>query len=86
MKVLPVLHAGWRAFHLQVDDELTGVLGLLTHEKTEEFPAEATALLEERQAARKAKNFARADEIRDALKDMGFTVEDTANGPKLKKI
>ena len=67
-------------------DELTGVLGLLTHEKTEEFPAEATALLEERQAARKAKNFARADEIRDALKDMGFTVEDTANGPKLKKI
>ena len=67
-------------------DELTGVLGLLTHEKMEEFPAEATALLEERQAARKAKNFARADEIRDALKDMGFTVEDTANGPKLKKI
>ena len=67
-------------------DELAGVLGLLTHEKTEEFPAEATALLEERQAARKAKNFARADEIRDALKDMGFTVEDTANGPKLKKI
>ncbi len=66
--------------------ELTGVLGLLTHEKAEEFPAEATALLEERQAARKAKNFARADEIRDALKELGFTVEDTANGPKLKKI
>ena len=48
--------------------------------------AEATALLQERQAARKAKNFARADEIRDALKEMGFVVEDTANGPKLKKI
>lgn len=67
-------------------DELTRVLGLLTHEKAEEFPAEAIALLEERQAARKAKNFARADEIRDALKEMGFVVEDTANGPKLKKI
>ena len=66
--------------------ELTGVLGLLAGEKTEAFPAEATALLEERQTARKAKNFARADEIRDALKEMGFTVEDTANGPKLKKI
>ena len=66
--------------------ELTGVLGLLISDKTETFPAEATALLEERQAARKAKNFSRADEIRDALKDMGFTVEDTANGPKLKKI
>ena len=66
--------------------ELTGVLGILTHQKEEEFPAEATALLEERQAARKAKNFARADEIRDALKEMGFTVEDTATGPKLKKL
>ena len=66
--------------------ELTGVLGLLIREKTDAFPAEATDLLNERQAARKAKNFARADEIRDALKDMGFTVEDTANGPKLKKI
>ena len=66
--------------------ELTGVLGILTHQKEEDFPAEATALLEERQAARKAKNFARADEIRDALKEMGFTVEDTATGPKLKKL
>ena len=66
--------------------ELTGVLGLLTQAKAEEFPAEALALLEERQAVRKAKNFQRADEIRDALKQMGFAVEDTANGPKLKKL
>ena len=44
------------------------------------------ALLEERQAVRKAKNFQRADEIRDALKQMGYAVEDTANGPKLKKL
>ena len=69
-----------------VFDELTGVLGLLIQEKAEEFPKEALALLEERQAARKAKNFQRADEIRDALKEMGFTVEDTATGPKLKKL
>ena len=67
-------------------DELSGVLGILTQKKTEELPAEALALLEERQAVRKAKNFARADEIRDALKEMGFTVEDTATGPKLKKL
>ena len=66
--------------------ELTGVLGILTHAKAEDFPAEALALLEERQVVRKAKNFARADEIRDALKEMGFTVEDTATGPKLKKL
>ena len=65
--------------------ELTGVLGLLSREAAEEFPKEALALLEERQAARKAKDFKRADEMRDALKNMGFVVEDTANGPKLKK-
>ena len=67
-------------------DELAGVLGILAPKKTEEFPVEAMALLEERQVVRKAKNFARADEIRDALKEMGFTVEDTATGPKLKKL
>ena len=67
-------------------EELTGVLGLLQHEKSEEFPREALALLEERQTARKAKNFSRADAIRDELKDMGYAVEDTANGPKLKKL
>ncbi len=66
--------------------ELTGVLGLLTREKAEEFPKEALDLLEERQTARKAKNFSRADEIRDALSNMGYAVEDTPNGPKLKKL
>ena len=69
-----------------VYDELTGVLGLLVHKTEEEFPAKALELLEERQAARKAKDFSRADQIRDALKEMGFAVEDTANGPKLKKL
>ena len=69
-----------------VYDELTGVLGLLVHNAEEELPEKALALLEERQAARKAKDFSRADQIRDALKDMGFAVEDTANGPKLKKL
>ena len=66
--------------------ELTGVLGLLDRTKAEEYPAEALALLEERQSARKAKDFARADRMRDALKDMGYAVEDTAAGPKLKKL
>lgn len=69
-----------------VYDELTSVLGLLVHKTEEEFPAKALELLEERQSARKAKDFSRADQIRDALKEMGFTVEDTANGPKLKKL
>jgi cysteinyl-tRNA synthetase len=42
------------------------------------------ALLAERQAARKAKDFKRADAIRDELKSKGWTIEDTATGPKLK--
>ena len=66
--------------------ELTGVLGLLARESAEAFPKEALSLLDERQAARKAKDFARADRIRDALNGMGFAVEDTPGGPKLKKL
>ena len=67
-------------------DELTGVLGLLQHKTEEAFPPEALQLLEDRQTARKAKDFNRADAIRDELKEMGFAVEDTAQGPKLKKL
>lgn len=67
--------------------ELANVLGLLLHDtSTNEFPAEALALLEERTAARKAKDWAKADAIRSALKEMGFAVEDSAQGPKLKKL
>ena len=46
-------------------DEITGVLGLMyNRKKTDSIPAEVTALVEERAAAKKAKNWARADEIR----------------------
>ena len=44
------------------------------------------ALLEERQKARAGKNFQRADEIRDTLAEMGLSVEDTPEGPKLRQI
>jgi len=50
-----------------------------------EIPAEISALLEARQAAKKAKDFKRADELRAELKAKGWLVEDTASGPKLKK-
>jgi cysteinyl-tRNA synthetase len=43
-------------------------------------------LLEEREAARKAKDFKRADAIRDGLKAKGWVIEDTQKGPKLKKL
>lgn len=67
-------------------DQLTGVLGLLQHKQEEAMPEEALRLLDERQQARKAKDFARADAIRNQLKEMGYAVEDTAQGPKLKKL
>ena len=49
-----------------------------------EVPEEIIALVEERQAARKAKDFAKSDEIRDRLKEKGWIVEDTPKGPIVK--
>ena len=66
--------------------ELMDVLGLLSRKSGEEFPAEILALLDERQAARKAKNYARADEIRAQLKALGYAIEDSRQGAKLKKL
>jgi cysteinyl-tRNA synthetase len=51
-----------------------------------EVPAEINALLEARQAARKAKDFKRADAIRDELKSKGWIIEDTPKGARVKRI
>ena len=67
-------------------DELVGVLVLLQHKRETAASDEAMKLLEERQQARKAKDFARADAIREQLRQLGFAVEDTAKGPKLKPL
>lgn len=67
-------------------DELTSVLGLLVHKQEDVIPEEAYRLLEERQAARKQKDWARADLLRDSLRNLGYAVEDSAQGPKLKKL
>ena len=66
--------------------ELMDVLGLMPREKAEEFPAEVLALLEERQAARKNKDYARADQLREQLKELGYAIEDSRQGAKLKKL
>jgi cysteinyl-tRNA synthetase len=67
--------------------ELTAILGLLQQEVEEkvEIEPEIQALIDERQAARKAKDFARADEIRDILKAKGFTLKDTPQGVQVIK-
>lgn len=63
-------------------DQLTGVLGLVYNRKTEALDSEIEALIEERTAARKAKDFKTADAIRDKLKEMGIILEDTPQGVK----
>jgi cysteinyl-tRNA synthetase len=61
------------------------VLGVASPQELE-VPAEITALVEARQAARKAKDFKRADAIRDELKAKGWVVDDTPKGPKAKRL
>ena len=65
--------------------KLCDILGIITDKKEEMLDADIEALIEERQAARKAKNFARADEIRDMLADKGIILEDTRAGVKWKR-
>jgi len=52
----------------------------------DEIPEEIIKLAEERATAREEKNWSRADEIRDTLKEKGYTVEDTPEGPRAKKL
>lgn len=65
--------------------ELCDVLGLLQKKDDAGVDPEIQALVDERQAARKAKNFARADEIRDILKAKGITLKDTPQGVQIIK-
>lgn len=73
------------AFRDQVLSEiikLCDVLGIKTEKKEELLDDEIQTLIDERQAARKAKNFARADEIRDELLAKGIILKDTREGVK----
>ena len=65
--------------------KLCDILGIITEKEEELLDADVEALIEERQAARKAKNFARADEIRDMLAAQGIILEDTRAGVKWKR-
>ena len=66
-------------------EELPGVLGLLYDRKTELLDEDIEALIEARTAARKAKNWAEADRIRDELTAKGIVLEDTPQGVKWRR-
>lgn len=70
---------------LSVLQKLTDVMGLIVNKKEEILDEDIEALIEERQAARKAKDFARADQIRDELAGKGIILEDTREGVKWKR-
>lgn len=73
------LSAGAKVF-----DELTGVLGILYNRNKEEaLPQEILDLAEQRKQARKDKNFALADELRDKIADLGYAIEETRQGTKI---
>ena len=65
--------------------KLADVLGLIVEKEEELLAEDIEKLIEERQAARKEKNFKRADEIRNELLEKGIILEDTREGVKWKR-
>ena len=66
---------------------LADVMGLLTRKPPEEaLPEDIQALVDARADARKSKNWALSDQLRDQLKELGYSVEDTAKGQKVQKL
>ena len=78
--------AEFAGYTLEVMTKLCDVLGLNLDRKEEILDEEIENLIAERQAARKAKDFARADEIRGILLDKGIELKDTREGVKWKRI
>lgn len=75
-------YVSWMKNEIQ---RLCDVMGIITEKKKEVLDSEVEDLIAQRQAARKAKNFALADEIRGKLLDMGIVLEDTREGVKWKR-
>ena len=74
-----------KATLLAAIDRFDSVFNIFGEAKKEMLDSEVQALIDERQAARKAKNFARSDEIRDQLTGMGIILEDTKDGVRWKR-
>jgi len=64
--------------------EFDSVLGLLREKEV--LPEDVKALIDEREKARKEKNFVLADELRDKIREKGFLVEDSPKGVRWKKV
>ncbi|PBB05267.1 MULTISPECIES: cysteine--tRNA ligase [Salimicrobium] len=71
--------------YITILEDLTGVLGLEIDAADELQDEEVDAKIQEREQARKDRNFARADQLRDELKERGIVLEDTPQGPRWKR-
>ena len=78
--VIPTSSKELLIFAKELFSELTGVLGLVYEEKDNDLDGKVEELIAARTAARKAKDFAKADSIRDEIAAMGIVLEDTPNG------
>lgn len=74
------------AAQLKAWEQVDSVLGIGSEEQGDDTPEEILSLAEQRQQARKDKNWAEADRLRDELKSKGWVIEDTPNGPRPKRI
>ncbi len=84
-----VTSANTKAFIIAVKDEivkLCDILGLIVEKEEESLDSEIEELIAERTAAKKAKNFARADEIRNILLEKGIVIKDTREGVKWERV
>ncbi|MBQ9757142.1 MAG: cysteine--tRNA ligase [Clostridia bacterium] len=73
------------SFTIDTIRELGNVLGLLTKGDSDDTDDEINAILKEREEARKEKNWAKSDELRDKLREMGIIVKDTPQGQQITK-
>jgi cysteinyl-tRNA synthetase len=66
-------------------EKINSVLGIFVEKHEEMLDVEIESLIEERQEARRSRNFARSDEIRDLLAAQGIVLEDTKDGVRWKR-
>lgn len=74
-----------RAAALDALEQINGVFGVLKDEAAEEVPAKVLALVDARTEARRSRDFKRADDIRNEIAELGFVLEDTPEGTKVRK-
>ncbi|MFH1432736.1 MAG: cysteine--tRNA ligase [archaeon] len=70
---------------LALYEEFSGVLGLFSKIKEEKIPEVVKLLSQEREKARKEKNWQKSDELRSKIQELGYIIEDSDAGPKIKR-